>query len=140
MYLIKNKAGFYLPAYISDQEESDKIAVGTFIKGTAPRNYKFHKKAFVLLQIGSDNQTNFTSFEVYRKVMTIMAGYYDEAPTKTGGTYYIPQSLSYDSMSAEKFNKWYIDVLNVIAGQMETKSETINNEVENALRKIEKFY
>ena len=82
------------------------------------------------MNLGFENQDKYESFEVYRKVQTILAGYFDEAPNVHGEPYPIPQSLSYDTMSAEKFQKWYEATLNVIAKQLETKQEIIRQQID----------
>lgn len=129
-YLIKNKTGQYSPMDESDFEASRSVGIGTVVKATAPRNFKFHKKAFALLNLGFSNQSQYTQFEVYRKIVTIKSGFFDEAPGKDGHTYYIPQSLSYDTMSAETFEKWYSATLQVLSEQMDTKTETIRQEID----------
>ena len=92
MYLTKTHNG-YIPSDDTSYEQSKKIKVGDEVKASKPRNAKFHRKAFVLLNLGHDNQDIYDQFEVYRKVITIRAGYYDEAPTKNGEIYYIYNSI-----------------------------------------------
>ena len=129
MYLIKLKNGNYAPMDSSDHDESKKVALGDTIKASRSRNWQFHKKAFALLNIGFENQEKYESFEVYRKIITIKAGYFDEVEGKTS-TYYLPKSLSYDKMKAIDFEKWYTDVLDVIAKQLSKKPDEIRSEVE----------
>lgn len=131
MYLVKLKSGHYAPYDTSDHEASVKIAVGSVVKATQSRNYQFHKKAFALLAIGYENQDKYDTEEVYRKVLTIRAGYFDEVPGKDGQTYYFPKSLSFDKMSAEVFEKWYTATLDLIAKDMETAPDTIMAEIES---------
>ncbi|MCH8310002.1 MAG: DUF1367 family protein [Chloroflexi bacterium] len=64
-------------------------------------------------------------------MITIRAGYYDEAPTKDGEVYYIPKSLSYENMSTERFDKWFQDVLTIIASDLDTAPEKIKKELVN---------
>ena len=53
IHLIKTDAGYFIPAYNSDKELSDQIKTGEVIKVkySKPRNYKFHKKYFDLLNL-----------------------------------------------------------------------------------------
>ena len=132
-YLIKNKSGVYSPMDEGDFEQSKSVGTGNVVKATAPRNYLFHKKAMKLLSIGWENQDRYKSFEIYRKIKTMEAGYVDETFDKDGVIQLLPQSLSYDAMSAEKFNKWYQAVLDVIANDLSLSTEKIKNE-------IDKFY
>ena len=130
MYLTKTKAGHFIPSDDQSYEEAKKIGVGEEVKGVKTRNPKFHRKCFSLMNLGFSNQDKFQSFEVYRKVIIIRSGYFDEAPTKDGEVYYIAKSLSFDSMKAEDFDKFYNAALNVIAGDLEAAPEQIKSEVE----------
>lgn len=131
MYLVKLKSGNYSPYDTSDHDESGKVITGDVVKATKSRNYQFHKKAFALLNLGHQNQDKYELFEVYRKVITIRAGYYDEAPTKNGEVYFIPKSLSYENMSTDRFDKWYQDVLGVISSDLSTAPKNIEDELIN---------
>jgi len=130
MYLVKLGNGHYTPSDDKSQEESQKIPVGSEIKGVKARNIKFHRKSFALLNLGYNNQDKFESFEVYRKVIIIRAGFYDEAPTKDGEVYFIPKSLSFENMSANDFEAWYEATLNILSKDLETKPEEINAEIQ----------
>ena len=114
----------------TDFEESKKIGIGNVVKASAPRNYKFLKKAFALLNIGFENQDRHDKFEVYRKIITIKAGYYDLAPTKDGEPYYLPKSLSYENMSSVDFEKWFTDTLDVISKEISLSSQDIVSELQ----------
>lgn len=128
MYLVKTRDGSYIPYDDTDHEESKKIPYGSVIKGTQARNYKHHKKAFALLTVGYDNQEKYQNFEIYRKVVTILAGYYDEVPSKIGPQF-IPRSISYANMSQQDFNKWYEDTMRVVAKDLDMTVEQLTNEV-----------
>lgn len=129
-YLLKNKNGTFSPCDSDDYEAAKGIPAGSVVKATAPRNYLFHKKAFALLNCGYSNQDRYKSFDIYRKVKTMEAGYVDETFDKDGVVQLLPQSLSYDAMSSEKFEKWYNAVLDVISSDMDSKPEELRNEVD----------
>ncbi len=82
-----------------------------------------------LLNLGFENQDRVKLFEPYRKMMTIKAGFYDEVLDKNNKPYYLPQSLSYESMSAERFDRWYQDTLCVIADDLGSDKEEILSEL-----------
>ena len=130
MFLVKLQNGQYSPSDDKSHDESQKIAVGTEIKGVKARNIKFHRKAFALLNLGFENQEKFELFEVYRKVIIIRSGFYDEAPTKDGEVYFIPKSLSFENMSANDFEAWYDATLNVISRDLETAPDVINEQIQ----------
>lgn len=130
MYLIKTKSGTYSPMDSSDHDESKKIPVGEAVKATKARNVGFHKKGFALLKLAHDNQDKYESFDVFRKVLTIRAGFYDEIEDKNGDPYFIPKSLAFDKMSAEAFEQWFDATLKVISEDLQTAPEDIRAEVE----------
>lgn len=129
IFLIKNKSGLFSPMDSDDHDESKKLAVGEVVKAKRSRNYEFHKKGMALLNLGHQNQDRYENFDVYRKIITIKAGFYDIAPTKDGTPYYIPKSLSYDKMTAKEFEEWYEATLTVIAKELDTAPEDIKNEL-----------
>lgn len=130
MYLVKTKTGYFIPFDDSDRELSKKIGAGEVVKAKASRNFLFHKKAFALLNLGFEQQDKYTNFEIYRKVMTIRAGFYDEVINAMGNVNYLPHSLSFDEMSAEKFSKWYDATIDIISKDISTSPETIKQELD----------
>ncbi len=129
MFLTKQKNGTYIPSYERDYEHSRKIAVGTEIRATKPRNVKFLRKAFALLNLGHDNQDKYDNIEVYRKIITIRAGYYTEVEDKKGKIHLIPDSLSFDNMNAEKFEKFFQAALDVIASDLDLSKPEVESEI-----------
>jgi len=129
MFLIKRKDNSYVPSDDASVEASKKIAVGEEVKATQARNVHFHRKGFALLNLGFSNQDKYEQLEVYRKVITIKAGFFDEVEGKDGHPYYFPKSISFDKMNAEEFEKWYKATLAVISTQLQTKPEEIQAEL-----------
>ena len=129
MFLTKNKSGLFSPMDESDFNESRLVKVGDVVKAVVSRNYMFHKKAFALLDLGFQNQNVYESKEVYRKVLTIKAGYFDIAPNKDGEPYYFAKSLSFDKMKAVDFEAWFNATLNLLAVELSTSPEKIQSEL-----------
>jgi hypothetical protein len=131
MYLMKTRSGSYQPYDTSDHEASQKIPIGSVVKASKSRNYLHLKKAFALIKIGFDSQDKYESEEVYRKVLTIRSGFFDEVEGKDGKTYYFPKSLAFDNMSQEEFDKVYSAILDTIAKDTQTGSDLLRSEVES---------
>lgn len=124
-YLVRLKNGHYAPYDTTDHEASAKVPVGGVVKATKSRNYQFHKKLMALFQIGFDNQDIFKTFDGYRYAKTMDAGF------KIGdGGRERAESLSFDTMGAEKFERVFNGVMDLIASDMDTAPETIKKEVE----------
>lgn len=129
MYLTKLKSGLYAPSYPADHDESSKVNPGEEVSAKRARNVEFHRKSFALLKLGFDNQDTYDDFSIYRQVVTIKAGFVKWAKGKDGVNYPFAESLSFESMSAEKFEQWYNAVLTIIAKQTSTEKKDIENEL-----------
>lgn len=103
-----------------------KIKIGTPINATIvkPRNGKFHRKFFSMLDVAFQNhewpevETQWgkatVSSELFRKYVIVKAGHYKASLTPKGEVRAEPKSISFSSMSEAEFSKLYNDVLNVI--------------------------
>jgi len=129
MYLVKLRSGHFAPYDTADHDLSAKIPEGDVVKAAKSRNYKFHKKAFALLNIGFENQNRYEQFEIYRKVIIMRAGYYTMIKDLNNELHPLPDSLAFDKMGAEKFDKWYNDALEVISKDLATAPDIINAEI-----------
>ena len=96
-----------------------------------PRNYEFHKKLFALVKIGCDNSKSITApLEVYRKYITIKAGYYKVYQTPKGN-FIEADSISFGSMSQETFEELYKRVLDQICLDIGSTSLEIEAQIIN---------
>lgn len=93
-----------------------------------PRNAAYHRKFFAMLNIGFDNQSQYTSFEEFREAVIIDAGYYDRTQYLNGCVRYIPKSISFAKMEELEFKSLFdaaIDsVLKLLPGT--TRQEIID--------------
>lgn len=122
------------PCYSIDSEVYDKMKLGNDYEVTIkqPRNYKFHKKYFALINLGYENQGKYNNADHYRKVMQLKAGYYETIETDKG-TIYLPLSISFGSMDNVEFEDLYESVLTVICEELGLGSEEMSSEVERQL-------
>ena len=123
--MIATEAGL-VPFDQSAADWFDKIPIGAAVEGEfrQPRNAKFHRKFFAMIQVAFSNydwpevSTPWgpakTNFELFRKYVIVRAGYYQAALTPTGDIRAEPKSISFASMSEDEFQKLYSDVLDVI--------------------------
>ena len=111
-----------VPLTDEDYDEKRKLQIGTIYSAEIriPRNYKFHKKFFALLNaawayLPERTQNGFRSIDGFRQYLTVAAGYYT--------TYYspkqkefveIPKSISFGSMSEDEFQELYEGIYRVI--------------------------
>lgn len=129
MNLIKTREGYFLPAYPSDWESSKRIKVGTEVYAIQARNPQFHRKYFALLKIGFENQDTYNDLEIYRQVIVIKAGYVHWVEGKDGHSYPLPQSISFEKMKQENFEKLYAATLEIISKEIDTSKINIESEI-----------
>lgn len=93
IYLKKTLSGLK-PLYDSDADQLAKIKIGEDVLATIkrPRNLRFHKKFFALLNLGFQNQDRYADFETFRFVMIMKSGFYIEIDTGKGSVF-MPRSI-----------------------------------------------
>jgi hypothetical protein len=124
--------GRLLPEYNSDYDKLSKLRPGVTysVEIRQPRNVKFHRKFFSLINMAYDNQEAFNNIEELRAWVLMKAGYYKRVATPTGEMYQ-PESISFSSMDEIKFNEVYSRVLDVICHWLDTDKETIAEQLVN---------
>ncbi len=123
--LTKVNQGF-VPAFESDREAMARIRQGALVRCdiVQPRNVKFHRKLFALLNLGFDSweppEQEFRglpvqkNFERFRKDCIIAAGWYDAVANLKGEVRAEAKSISFAKMDEEEFSRLYNAVANVI--------------------------
>lgn len=114
--MVKLQGGNLAPAFESDQEAMTRFK--NFeqyeIEIKLPRNPQFHRKVFEFFQFcfahwKSDREFMDESgqFNLFRKNLTVLAGYYDEYFKINGEVRIEAKSLAYGSMEQTEFEKLY---------------------------------
>lgn len=123
-----------IPVYESDMEEKKKLKKGEiyWMEYKKARNYEFHKKFMALVKIGFENSKEkyikAPTFDLYRKYVTMKAGFVDIVPT-VKGQMIVPQSISFESMDELQFQEVYNKVLEFIIDDIEATKEDIEREL-----------
>lgn len=128
IYLTKIDDGSYIPSDDLAHEESKKIKAGDEVEVKKERNVRLHRKAFALLNKGFENQERWPTLDIYRKAMTILAGFYDDVQVDNV-IIPIAHSISFGNMSAEKFEDWYTSTMKVVANDMGVTVEQLEDEI-----------
>lgn len=96
---------------------------------TFPRNAKFHRKFFAMLQVGFEawepafevsvgGQPVAKNFERFRKDVTILAGFYEPAFALDGTLELEAKSISFANMDDAEFEQVYSAVANVLLAKV----------------------
>ena len=130
-----NAQGKIIPLYDSDYEVFKKVRRDTdlLIDIKQPRNYKFHKKFFALVNMVFENQDRYTSIDRLREDLTIEAGFYEEHVTFSGEVKTTPKSISFASMDEIEFSTLYGKFIDTVIRVMNWDSEMIEENIESYL-------
>ena len=130
--LVKQLNGTFKTAYNTDYENAKKIKVGEpyEFEYKLPRNYKFHKKFFALLELVFNNQEAYTNKEDLREDLTINAGYYRLTENMQGQTVKRAKSISFASMDEAEFSELYNAIVNVVINWLKISREDIADNIE----------
>jgi len=115
--MVKQLNGSFLPAHDSDLELARQIKVGDVYRFqySKPRNYKFHKKFFALMDLVFQNQENYTDRNELREDLTIEAGFWFEKTNYiTGEVTKKAKSINFSSMDENEFGELYRAMLDTV--------------------------
>ena len=125
--LLRNTLSGLQPLYPSDYDNKRKLKLGVDYECEIrnPRNIKFHRLFFALVNLGHENTDLDMPFETYRKYILMKAGYFKTYQTPKG-VFYEADSISFASMEQDVFEEVYSRVLDVIIKEIgSTKEEVI---------------
>jgi len=130
--LVKQLNGQFKVAFDSDYEKAKKIKIGEPYEYEyhVPRNYKFHKKFFALLELVFNNQDAYSNKEDLREDLTIEAGYYRLTENIKGQTVKRAKSISFAQMDETEFSDLYNSVVNVVINWLKISREEIAENIE----------
>ncbi len=120
------------PLYDSDYEKYKRLKLNEdyLVTIKKPRNYKFHKKFFSLLNLMFANQDNFDNFDVFREEMIIRTGHWIDYKTDKGFKR-CAQSISFAKMDNFEFEELYSKMIDQAIKITGAEKEDIINEIIN---------
>lgn len=107
--MVKTLNNTFKPMYDSDLERIKRIKQGEgfMVDITRPRNIKFHRKFFALINLVFQNQEVYKNIDHLRNDLTVEAGFFDEAPDFLGEVKKRPKSISFAAMDDDEFSDFY---------------------------------
>ncbi len=147
-YMIKTPRGALVPADAESAEALAKVKVGQGVKVTytRTRNIKFHRKFFALLKLAYDawnppplmyrDQPVKTTFDQFRRQLTILAGYYEVEQSIDNPDKFklVAKPISFAKMSQDEFERLYNAVLDVLLDRVFL--DQARGDVENLVNNI----
>ena len=117
-----NTAQGLKPMYDEDYDEKRKLKIGQVYRAkvTVPRNLKFHRLYFSLINCAWDlltekARTFFGNKESFRKTVQVAAGYCERVYNLDMKSWVeVPRSIAFDKMKGDEFEELYRDVREVL--------------------------
>jgi hypothetical protein len=130
--IIKQLNNTFKVANDSDYEKAKKIKVGEPYQCEIkqPRNYKFHKKFFALINMVYENLDVFMNIDHLREELTKAAGFYDTYINHKNITCYKAKSISFTKMNQEEFEALYDRFKDVIVEAFNWDKKLIDENLE----------
>lgn len=104
-----------LPSLPQDAELLEGIGFGEILEVEIkrPRNGKFHRKFFALLQVVKES-TDYDNVEQILLLLKLKLGHYETIVNTNGKPIYYPKSISFAKMEQPEFEQFYSQSVNVI--------------------------
>lgn len=116
---LKKFGQIFFPTDIIGKDAIESLKNGEYnCKITKQRNGKFHRKYFALLNFAFENwhtdDDDFKNFDVFRKNIAVLSGYYDQAYGLKGKLQLVAKSISFSKMDEVEFADLYSKSVQVI--------------------------
>ena len=132
LYLTKTLGGVLKPSYDSDYDKLKKLKVGQEYKCkvSQPRNGKFLRKYFALINLVYSNQERYDNSEDLRHDLTIASGYYRMSVDLQGNEVKKAKSISFAKMTEFEFGELYSATLDAIVKYFSFDRDAMIEEIE----------
>ena len=132
LYLVKTLGGAFKPSHNSDYEKFKKLKINHLYqcKVTQPRNVKFHRKYFALINLVYQNQERYDNSDDLRHDLTIASGYFRLSVDLKGNEVKKAKSISFAKMTEYEFGELYSATLDAIVKYFGFDKESMIEEIE----------
>ena len=115
LYLQRTLRGL-MPIDDLDKTKIGKIPFDTPLEFDVkvPRNIKFHRKFFAMLNLAFENQEEFKNFQIFREAVIIGAGFFEKVQRLHGEEIIVAKSISFAQMDNEQFEQLYTACIDTI--------------------------
>lgn len=130
--LLVKALGVLKPLDEQSTEYVRKLAQGELVNAriTKPRNPKFHRKFFAMLNLGFDNQDVYWNRDHFRRAILIEAGHFEDLRLLDGTVIREAKSLRFDRMDELEFGQVYWDCLRVLRDFLDTDDRALQDALE----------
>lgn len=119
-HLFRKRLGSLVPGDTLAEDLMRKISQGEWVRIEVkrPRNIGYHRKLFALLNLVFENQSRFASVDELLDAVKVYIGHCETMVLKDGTTVKRPKSISFASMDQTGFEKFYDQVIDVVAKEI----------------------
>lgn len=137
--LIRKPGPILVGSLAEDVEKLERWKVNTILRAkvTHPRNARFHRKFFALLNIAFENQDRYDNIEAFRAEVTMRCGYYHQHKNIKGEYQYWPDSIAFSNMDEITFAQLYEKAIDIIIQYFIRGAD--RQELKNAVEEILQF-
>ena len=113
---LKKQNNVLVPSLPQDSEIFDKWNNGDILECEVrkPRNIKFHRKFFALLNMVYENQEKYSNFNDFRTEIILRCGFYKSHVNVNGEIMYFPKSIAFSNMDEIEFTHLYDKAIDVV--------------------------
>lgn len=131
-FVVKQLNNTLKVSFNSDYEKIKKLKVNEEYQCEIkrPRNIKFHRKFFALINMLFDNQEIYNNADDLRGDLIVEAGFYRVVTDFKGVEKKKPKSIKFSSMDEDEFSDLYNRVLDVIVQHFHFDKQSIIDNVE----------
>ncbi len=76
------------------------------------RNVKNHRRFFAFINMSFDMQDQYETMDIWRRVLQMKAGHFDEVITEKGKLLYLPKSIAWDELDEIEFRPLFTEIVN----------------------------
>lgn len=153
VYFTKGPRGSLLPLDDEQAELLAKLPQGALVRAqiASPRNAKFHRKCFALLNYAYGvwkelqpprewrGQPVVTSFERFREDVTILAGHYEPVFNAQGELRLIAKSISFAKMDDVAFEQFYSRLIDTLLTKVLTNTKLTEAKLREYVEQVLRF-
>lgn len=128
--LIKTISGLK-PSDEKSEEALKRFKIGDIVKTkiSKPRNIKFHRKYFKLLDVVLENQERYSNTEELLVAVKLKLGLYDTITTLNGKIAPVLHSISFAKMDEIKFSELYTNTLMILADFLQCDLKELDSKI-----------
>jgi len=130
--LLKVGPGKFQTADKFSFDKQEKLKSGAVIMATVKksRNLLFHNRLFALINFFLEQQEEYNTERQVLNMLYYVLGYTENVKLPDGSVALFPQSISFDKMDQEEFEKFSAGVPGVLAGLLGITADELLNEFE----------